>query len=713
MADSDFLLPMEEYKRNIDPVDNSIHQTAIYLATMTNTSVERAIEFIKLKMENRTKEKNCFTQLRNPNVHFYERQDNGDTHLAEPIPLTQYIRDVIKNDWILAPTFTVYYNVHQKQSLIGLYTNKKKSIRKKTKKLAQSFKASGDLDNHTRYNLQQLAEKLKGNSVSGAFVAGGSPINNPTCHSTLTSTVRSGISLANASNERILAGNRHYRNGKVAFQNLIALTTTGKFDLIEKTIVKYDLYRPTVEDVVDVIHKSMRYYTNDTLIYNDVRAYVSKLSSAQIAAFVYTADLYQLAEHNENFIKEFLMTLSAKLKDTQPLSPNEFANLDEAITNLAHQICSEEVKGKGKKYNDMEKDGTLAFLSGTSKNIMSTISKYKDFIEAFFLSPHTCSSIAYIMGMMREVVVVSDTDSTCFATDTWVERYYGRFFITPETFALSAAVSFIATQSIAHNLAIFSANLGVAKHHMGLIACKPEWVWSVFMLTSVAKHYAALAIMQESNMFKEPELECKGVHMKSSSAPAIINEESKAYLISTLERIADNELISGREALIHIADKERAIEASLLKGELTFYRKDKINNKEGYANPENSKYDNHLMWVEVFCPKYGSIEDPPYNVIRVPTTTQSPTQAKFWLDNMKDTEMAERFRTWMKKKNKAYFGTFYIPTMYVQSYGIPEEIIPIIDVKRIQMDITKAYRLQLSGLNIYPKHDWLVSEHGY
>ena len=713
MADTDFLLPIEEYKRNIDPIKNSIEQTAKYLATMTNTSYEQAVAFIQDKLNKRHVEQNCFTKLKNPKVHFYHRQDNGDTFVAEPITLTDYIRDVIKNDWIMAPTFTVYHNVQQKRSLVGMYTKKKKAIRKKTKKMAQEFKANDDLDKHTRYNLQQLSEKLKGNSVSGSFAAGGSPINNPSCHSTLTSTVRTGISLANASNERILAGNRHYRNGIIAFQNLIALTTVGKFDLIEKILTKYDLYRPTVDDVVKVIHKSMRYYCNDTNVYQDVIAYASKLSSAQIAAFVYTADLYQLAEHNEVFIKNFLFSLASKVNDSGIPCPKAFGSLDEAVTNLAHQICSEEVRGKGKKYDKMQEDGTLAWLSGTAKNIMSTVSQYKDFIEAFFLSPHTCSSVAYIMSMMREVVVVSDTDSTCFATDTWVERYYGRFYISQETFALSGAVAFIATQSIAHNLAIFSANLGVAEEHMGLIACKPEWVWSVFMLTSVAKHYAALAIMQESNMFKEPELECKGVHMKSSSAPAIINEESKDYLISLLETVANNKKISAVETLTHIASKEREIERSLLAGELTYFRKDKINKPEGYSDPENSKYNNHILWLDVFQPKYGSIEPPPYNVIRIPTTTENPSQAKFWLDSMKDREMAERFIQWMTKRNKKYIGTFYLPSFYVASYGIPEEIIPIIDTKRIQMDLTKAYRLQLSGLNIYPKTNWLVSEHGY
>ena len=139
----------------------------------------------------------------------------------------------------------------------------------------------------------------------------------------------------------------------------------------------------------------------------------------------------------------------------------------------------------------------------------------------------------------------------------------------------------------------------------------------------------------------------------------------------------------------------------------------KINKPEGYSDPENSKYNNHILWLDVFQPKYGSIEPPPYNVIRIPTTTENPTQAKFWLDSMKDREMAERFIQWMTKRNKKYFGTFYLPSFYVASYGIPEEIIPIIDTKRIQMDLTKAYRLQLSGLNIYPKTNWLVSEHGY
>ena len=89
------------------------------------------------------------------------------------------------------------------------------------------------------------------------------------------------------------------------------------------------------------------------------------------------------------------------------------------------------------------------------------------------------------------------------------------------------------------------------------------------------------------------------------------------------------------------------------------------------------------MWESVFAPKYGSPGEPTYLIIKVPTIINSKKDMVEYLDNIQDVEIKNNLKDFLTKYNKEVITTFRPPHNIVTSSGIPEEILPVIDYKRI------------------------------
>jgi len=95
--------------------------------------------------------------------------------------------------------------------------------------------------------------KIYNNSLSGAFAQEACILHNPTGHSTLTSITRTITSLSNASNEKLVAGNRFYSRPIEVLNDIIYISSTCDTNKIRQAMELYSLYQPTVQDVVDVL----------------------------------------------------------------------------------------------------------------------------------------------------------------------------------------------------------------------------------------------------------------------------------------------------------------------------------------------------------------------------------------------------------------------------------------------------------------------------
>lgn len=697
-----FNRPAEKYKSQIDPLQAYWKQLSFYLEKKYNLTdgqaKQKAKEIIKGNLKDKT-------------IKFFQREENGDRTVQNK-SLLQYINDTIKSGNILAPTFTTYKPKSQEKSIMSEFIAINVKRRSVAKKAGQKAKVDKDFLLAIAKNDEQNLMKIYNNSLSGAFAQIACILYNLTAHSTLTSVTRTVSSLANTSNEKIIAGNRYYPRPVDVLNNVVYIASKTDEQAVFDVCSNYNLHLPTVEETVSVLkYSSDLYFKNDKYYEEHVIPFLHKLSPYQLASICYTGDLYHIRVFNEDFMRSFINKFINKVVSTETDSKyaKDIHQVDENVLNYVHGIFYSEVRGKGKEYEKMEPTLT-ASLYHTSMNIYQQLENFKDFISVFFLSEIMPCGSNKIRNMRRRAVVLSDTDSTCFAVDKWVEWYNnGKIEVNDTTVAVGFTVAFITTQVIIHLLAQLSVNLNVDKADINVLAMKNEFFWTYMCPASVSKHYISLTSIQEGNVHENMELEIKGVHYKSSAVPKSIINHFNKLVENTLYSLNNNIPVSVTNIIREIISVENLIIDNVMSGNTEYLKKSKVKEKDAYKNA-SSPYTHYEFWQGVMRDKYGDIPEPPFDVIKINTTLKGSTKFKSWVNTIKDEEFKKRLVKWMTEKNKKDLPTIFLEQGYVASNGIPEEILQVINIDKIVLDITKQHRLFLETLGVVIDEKKLVKD---
>lgn len=702
-----FYRDKSQYHNQLNPVRGYLEQLSSYIQVTRNVSKEEADIKAREVLKKHFKDKN---------VRYFERQENGDREVKDTT-LLQYINNNIKEKNVLVPTFTSYMNANKKKSMLSEFIFVNVRRRSVAKKAGQKAKAEGNLELADAKNNEQNMMKIYNNSLSGAFAQAACILYNPTAHSTLTSITRTITSLSNASNEKLIAGNRFYPRGTDVINNVIYISTYADVSSIRTVVDTFNLHIPTVEETVAVLkYSSDLYFRDDKFYQTKIIPYLQKLSGYHLAAICYIGDLYHIRKFNDGFMRTVIneMIQPAIAEDTDESVCKNIHSINENILNFVHHIFYSQAKGQGKDYDKMfaSKSGLASSIYTTSKHVEDVLIKYKNFFNCFFMTDILPGNSFRLKNMRRRTVVLSDTDSTCFTLDEWVKWLYnGEFRIDDKSIATTGAVAFMAAQAIINQLAILSKGMNISDDHLNTLAMKNEFLWLVHVPAEVSKHYFAYTVIQEGNVFKEPDIEVKGVHLKNSAVPKFVISDAKDIMKYMLSTVAGNEKIKFNYILERIINLENNIRDSVYKGEPVYLKKSKIKNPEAYAlEGIKSPYARHLLWKQVFAPKYGDIQDPPYDVIKIPTTITSKPALNAWIESIEDKNLAARLVKWLEENCKKDLPTVYLNNTYVMGSGIPDEIMRIIDIKRIILDVTIQHRVILETLGVMLYSDKLVSE---
>ncbi len=705
MSNNIFIKDLNEYKMDIAPVQQYLDQAAIYISKKTGKSIEESTVLAKQIL----KKKN----IKNPIVTFNHRQDNGDV-IVETTTLTNYIEDNINNNYLVVPSFTAYEDKNKDKSLHATFLEKNIKLRSVNKKLAFAYKQEGNKVLAERYNTLQKSMKIKNNSLSGAYASISTILYNPTAHYSLTSTTRTATSIANALTESIVAGNKHFRNPDLVFNYITAVICIVDINNIQYLVDKYNIHLPTSIQLMDSILRSTRLYWNNPIAEEKLFKYIERLTPLERAAVLYTNDLYHLRQYNDTLVKDMIMSLSMKCKDltTEPLEVLNHS--EEFVLNLVHHICMSEIKGMKVNYKEMVGTEKLNILGSTALNVNLTLEKYKDILQILFRNDVMPISIGKLREFVRRVILISDTDSTVGQYGSFVELILGRDEVSDEATAISCAVMTINSQALEHKLRQYSANMNVPVDLRNTISYKGEFFWTVFCNTPVAKHYFANTAVSEMNVYGEPEIEVKGVQMINSNSPKFIQDGTKELIKDILDTVSANKKIDLFKYLKNGADMERELISKLRVGDIEILKTAKVKEAAGYKlGPDKSPYIHYIFWEEVLEHKYGQIDKPPYTAVKIPTILDSKKKMNEFIDNMTDKHTAERMRVFLTKYNKDNIGTFLLPLIYLGENGIPEELLPAIDINRVVFDAMGAYYMALSAVGYSVKPDMKLVDLGY
>jgi hypothetical protein len=720
-----FALKAAEYARDLDIFKQYITQTVSYLVSMTGAPEEECLAYVKKNL----KEGGRFP-FKDPKVWYLERNEFGDREKKEGT-LGQYLGESIRDQDLIAPTFTTYLPASRKQSLLTLFIDANVKRRKIAKNAMFAARMNGNKVLEILKDNEQTNMKLSNNACSGAHVSASTPLYNKTAHSTLTSNCRVTAGYGSANNEKFLNGNRHYWSPDIVKTNIASIVTNTDYAKLLITMTQFEIRHPSVQETMDCITYSTQLYWRDPKHMALLRLYVERLSDIQRSAFVYTGDLYHLMKYNDGLVRKFIMRLSSSVRPVEGVEEpylkcciwprrtdadfvaarNIIKGAYEDHLALATQLIPNGMKGMKSSYpkvpgelGNIENAEVELVLANTVANVTAVITQYRNLIDAFWVTKNVPASLARFPESIRRAALMGDTDSTIFTVQDWVKWYNnGRIGYDERSSGVAASMIFLSAQAVTHLLARMSANFGVEEKRVFQTKMKNEYKFDVFVPTQVAKHYYASIGCQEGNLYAAQVEEIKGVHLKSSNAPPKVMKKAKAMMQSVMDTVMREEKISILQYLQEVSELERDIKSSILeRSSYEYFRMGQIKTAESYTlPPEKSNYAHYLFWNATFGKRYGLMPEPPYSTVKISVKLKSPAKVRTWLAGLQDRELAKYIEDWMIEFGKKNITTFHVPEQVIQSGGIPKEILSEIDIRKIQIDTVNVFYLILQSLGVY------------
>ena len=695
-----FVKPIEFYKRNLNFYSRYVELAASYISKLYGKPYEEAVLWVREKTLPGKE-----LGIIDPVVTYLEQTSEGNRE-KKTATMSSYLKMVEERRYLMSPTMTAYRHPDEETSILGEYIDVGLKSRDVNKQKKLHFK---DLKNKLMANIydnRQNRNKIKNNSLSGAQGTTSSVLFTKSAHSTLTSTCRSASSNTNANTERLLSGNRHFWSADIAINNLITTIANTDFEKLQLVVDKYNLVYPSVQYTMRLINECTDLYWDDEYGTSRIYQLVKLLSPEERAAFCYSGDLSSLALNNPELVRSLLDGLVV-LPSVPIENPKEkILMLGDDELPLLGIVTNELHGGLGIWKDPVIKGPNYGLIGAMAVKIMETMTEYGDLFDVFWATKNVASSMATFPSSIRKVVVASDTDSCIFTNQQWVEWYVGSFdenqdrVFSQEGFSCQAATTYLASQMTTHVLAIMSGNMGVADQHMRLLQMKNEYAFKIFSLTSMAKHYYAPMVAQEGNIYEKPDWEIKGATMRNSTAPKALCALSDAFLQQSVETIMAGKKLSLGEVLQYVANLEWSIVKSIELAEPTFFNKANIKSAGSYKNA-NSPYLHYRMWDEVFAPKYGQIEEPPYVALTCKLSHANKTEFDAWVDSWEDKEMSMRFREWLIKNKKDMLGQLHLPSDILVGRGLPVEILPALGIRMQVKSLMKSFYLILESFGYY------------
>ncbi len=705
-----FVLPAEQYRRKIDFINAYKEDMSTYLQLMT----DKPLDICRAYVDKETGPGGKF-EMKDPDALVLTKVKPGH-RVDQVIKLSEYFDDVRQTGKLMSPTMAVYLNPKEKKSLLATYISGNIQRRSSAKKAMFTAAAADDHALETFYDIQQTSFKLKNNSLSGAHCSPSTILFLKSAHSTLTSTCRCASGYGNANNEKFIMGNRHYWCPDIVKANIVSIINNSDYDLITQAMQQYGLRAPTADEVMSCITYSTDLYWRNPTEISSIERLVAGMSDLERTAFVYTGDLYHTAINNPGVMRDFIDRLSGRA--TEPVdNPDEWVSkMDADLKAFVSMLCYNILDGKEIKDVKASNPEGYAIIAATAKKVIGVLDDYSLLIRAFMTTPNVPASVAALPDSIRRSAITSDTDSTIFTVQWWVEWFSGKIDYSEKSCAVRDSIVYLASQSIIHLLALMTANMGVIPEQRFQLAMKNEYCFPVFSLTSRSKHYYAYVGAREGLVFKNMELEIKGVALRNSNCPPHVMAELRKLIKFIMDNVMSGAGISIYEVMGKIAAIENDIRFSIESGKYDYLTTTTIKTIESYRNPEKSNYNHYLMWEEVFAPKYGHTEKPTYSAIKVSLDADNPTKLKAWLDRMPDQDVADRMRAWLTKNGRTDLTTLLLPETICGAVGIPKEIICGIDIRKLIFSTTNSFYLVLESLGFFMQNNnytRLVSDYDF
>lgn len=688
-----------QYNRKLDIYGSAFEQYSTFLQIQKGINKEQADAFLK---------EHIAPKVKDPEMSVLLKNEHGDRFMHKTTFLNN-MKHADKNNNILAPCLTQYVSPNVIESPIAKFMVKNIAKRKYYKKLEARAEANQDHVAVAFNGSMQKAKKTSNNSVSGAFTVASTGLKNQSGHQTLTSICRYSTAIGNGHTERTLSGTRMYFDCDTALANINSIVHGTDHTYFDSIINKYALAYPSEQDVFNCIMRSLGLYTvrqSDEVV---LKSYISKLTPTQRAEVAYTGDLYHLRVLNDDFMRQMVNDLSTikthgELEHDDPLK--WLMGVHEKILIHTKQLVTDYAIDQDPDLAKWPKENLMALYYTTVEHCKHLL-KYEPLITCLFTNKHLPARVGSFPSAVRRVVLGGDTDSTFFTTQDWCIWKNNSIVYNVDYVKVVSVMNLLVSITLVHYLAYFSAQMNVPKDKIFMVEMKNEFRFDVMLMTLMTKHYASVIGAKEGNITSKKKYEVKGANFISSAIPKVSLDSCDEILKKDIiESIQKTGKVNVKEILIKVANAEAMVIGSVNNASSEILRKGKIKSPNAYKNAEaTASYQQHLLWQEVFAPKYGKAPELPYATLSVNTNTDTRTKMTEFINSLGDKELAMRMVAWMQKHKREYLSSYSMPQAILGYTGIPKELRTVIDYRKVVRKACTNHYLLVQSLGIYPDND--------
>lgn len=703
MKQNYFTYQDSEYKRELDPMTDYIELQTFYLSRLSGKDPQVCRDYVVTQL----KPGGQF-EFKDPAVAYLHRENGRDRERSSTTML-EYIASARNRNYIMVPSWSITVPSYVKESLYTSYIDMTSKVRSRYKKAMFIAEQKNDIPGIKFNDGMQSSSKTSINSISGAALSPSTVNHTQSLHPALTSVCAASTSLANLNNEKLLAGNRIYTTYQTTLDNIISIVVRADLDTLLVAMNEFNIHYPTVDETMECITKSTKLYWRNDENTAKLKRLVSTLTPIERAAFVYTGDLFHLFKHNRQLVTNFLNGFATRVNTVLPMEEAEAVakSADSDVAVSAKLLCKEFLMGT--TMEDLKNDHPEQFqiVCANMVVIQDHIESYKNFIAGILRSPflNPGGNRYMIPNMLREAVLTSDTDSTIYTAQYWVEQIVGSIGFDEAHYNVGATISFLVNKTVYHQLAMMSKNMGFEDKNLHMISMKNEYYFPVYALTNQTKNYFAYISVREGNVYSKMKLEKKGVGLRSSKVPSNVMGEFDKHICFLMDKIIAEQKITLDELFRRPYDTEMMVRDSILEGRSEYFQTAQIKSAESYkAGYDAPAQKLHRLWQEVFAPKYGEPPEIPYVALKISTNLTSGKKLAEWINSIEDVELAGRLKSYIANEQKKDIGTIFVPKTTIGFGTIPPEIVSVINVNKQLMNVMGSFYLTLESFGFYLKN---------
>ena len=541
--------------------------------------------------------------IKNPKLTMIDYPSCGNAE-TKTVDLLRYTTEVIRKN-IISPAGVVYKPPRIIESFLKKRILTNVAARKRHKKSMFAAASVGDIFIEQRFNYLQAQTKIENNSIPGALGSPFNPIFDKPGYNAITGLARHGIMCGYSHTERMLEGNYYFPTVEHCINYCIILLRHIPKD-INTVMINFGMYIPTVDDVIEHFSDSLQFYMHITQNIKDtLQLFFKSLSSMERSFVFYAYCLKTIMTKNEQLFRRFLGRFFDTTIETDPSADvSTIFGFNSDLLALLSSINAEIIQHKPLTDAVRECPDGVRKLISIGNNMQTLLDKLSPVISTFLRIDCDIPDAMSHPKMIRKTVIISDTDSVIFSTQSFIVWYTKKnVSFEKAAYEINGFVVFLLVMTLEQIFARMSTNIGAVGDDIARISMKNEFLYPVMLRTPLPKQYIGKATVQEGLVLLKPKDDIKGLSFRSSRMCSETVEAGKQFVNWLFDTVMRDGHTTVGECFERIIVHELAVIKSLEAGERKFLTSSPV--KETYKDPDTSILFNWRLWDEVFRPNFG------------------------------------------------------------------------------------------------------------